>query len=192
MKLSDYLNKSKYGFPKKGVAGIESDWMEFGNLKVPFGLLWIGDATVLNATEGCTVEVPPNTYRVELKGMDFKGVRVIARVRVFVSNADELTLGARQGEAITDSAMIGICDMRALQRAVTKKHIAEFKKDLREATAQPSTCIETFLYGKNSFDLAYILSGIGDGAYDVYALQSTGKIAGVEVEFLPRGYVHDG
>lgn len=190
MELSDYLNKGKYGFPKKGVAGIESDWMEFGTLEVPFGLLWIGDATVLNATEGCTIEVPPGTYRVELKGMDFKGVRVISRVRVFGSNARKLTLGARQGEAITDSAMIGICDMRAVEAAVTKKHTKEFEKDVRDATAQPGTCIEKFLYGKKNFDVAYMLSGIGDGAYDVYALKSTGKVTGVEVEFLPSGYVH--
>src|SRR5688572_1717345 len=128
MNFYDYLEKSKYGFPQNGVAGIQSDWMEFGDLEVPFGLLWIGDATVLNATEGCTIAVPPDTYRVELKGMDFKGVRVISRVRVFGSNERKLSLGARQGEAITDSSMIGICDMRALTAAVTKRHMKEFER----------------------------------------------------------------
>jgi hypothetical protein len=123
--------------------------------------------------------------------MDFKGVRVISRVRVFGPNARKLTLGVRQGEAITDSAMIGICDIRALDAAVTKKHMEEFEKDVRDATSPPSTCIEKFLYGKKSFDVAHILSGIGDGAYDVYALESAGKVTGVEVEFLPSGYVHD-
>jgi hypothetical protein len=191
MKLADYLNKSKYGFPKKGDAGIESDWMEFGDLDVPLGLLWIGDASVMDASESCTVEVPPGTYQVELKGMDFKGVRVISRVRVFGSNAPKWTLGARQGEAITDCGMIGICDMRALEAAVTKRHAKEFEKDVREATVPPSTCIEKFLYGKKSFDIARVLSGIGDGGYDVYALESTGKVIGVEVEFLPHDYVHD-
>ena len=191
MKHSDYLSKSKYGFPKKGIKGVESDWLEFGDVEIPVGSLWVGDVTVLRSTEGRTVKVPPGRCVVQLKGMDFKGVRTFSRVRAFAAGSDRFTLGAEIGEAITDSSMIGICDIAAVEAAVIKRHMAEFENDLREATDEPGTAIETFAYGKKSFMLAYILSGLGDGAFPIYSLEAAGKIVGVEVQFLPSDYVHD-
>jgi hypothetical protein len=191
MKHSDYLSKSKYGFPKKGVKGVESDWLEFGEVDIPTGSLWIGDATVLNSTEGRTVKVPPGRYVVQLKGMDFKGVRTFSRVRAFAVNCERFSQGDEIGEVITDSSMIGICDIAAVDAAVTKRYMAEFENDLREATAEPGSAIDTFAYGKKNFMLAYVPSGLGDGAFPVYSLEASGGAVGVEVEFLPSDYVHD-
>lgn len=188
MDFVKYFSKGKYGFPKPGLVGVESDWLQFGELDVPRGRLWLGDAAVTARDEGVSTKVKPGRYVVELKGMDFKGVRVVSRARVIPGMDRSFAVGARLGEAITDSAMIAICDIDALEAAVTKEHIDEYERDVREGMSPPGTVISTFAYGERSFDVAWIMSGLGDGGYDVFALKTSGKTVGVEVEFLPPGY----
>lgn len=186
--FAQYLNKGKYGFPKKGVVGVESDWLDFGELDVPNGQLWLGDATVTDREEGCTVKLQPGRYVLQLKGMDFKGVRAVSRVRVAPRGDKSPGLGARIGEAVTDSSVIAIVDIDALDAAVTEQDTEEFERDIQETTSPPGTTISSFTYGDRSFDIAMIVSGLGDGAYAVFGLEAAGKTAGVEVEFLPAGY----
>jgi hypothetical protein len=180
--------EGKFEIPKAGVTGKESDWMELAEIEMPRGRLWIGDASVPNAKEGCTVKVLPGQYRVEVKGMDFKGRRVPSRVRVFAKATRHFTLGARVGQAITDMAQVGICDIAELNSVVSKKHMKEFEQDLQAQVTETMFGGQTFLYGKRTFQMAFVASGCGDGAYDVYALESRGKIVGIETEFLPAGY----
>jgi hypothetical protein len=188
MDFEKYFSKGKYAFPKKGVVGAESDWLKFGELDVPRGRLWLGDAAVTARDEGCSAKLDPGRYVVQLKGMDFKGVRVVSRARVIPGPDGPLAPGPRLGEAITDSAMIAICDIDALEAAVTKEYADEYERDVQEGMSPPGTTISTFSYGPRSFDVAWILSGLGDGAYPVFALKLSRKTVGVEVEFLPKGY----
>lgn len=190
MNFSDYLSEGRYGFPRKGAKGVESDWLDFGQIEVPIGSLWLGDATVVSPEEGYTLKVSPARYIIELKGIDLKGIRTFSRARVFAAGSKHFAVGAKIGEAITDSSIVGICDIAAMQAAVKKGNMEEFEMDLQNATAQAGTGIDTFLYGKKQFDLAYIVSGLGDGAFPVYSLKADSKVVGVEVEFLPPNYIH--
>jgi hypothetical protein len=179
--------EGKFNFPEAGHVGVESDWLDFGDLKVPQGKLWIGDASVPTAEEGCIVNVPAGVYRVDLKGMDFNGARVPSRVRV-VKKGAKFAVGPKQGEAITDTAQVGICDIAEMDAVVTKKNMKEFESDLQAQISESPMSICQFVYGKSRFHMAFVPSGFSDGAYDVFALLSGGKIVGIETEFLRPGY----
>lgn len=60
MKLVDYLKKDKQSFPPVGSVGVESDWMDAGELEITKGTLWAGDPIVCDADEGCLVKKVPN------------------------------------------------------------------------------------------------------------------------------------
>ena len=94
----------------------------------------------------------------------------------------------RLGEAITDTGQVAICDIRALEQAVTKPHEAEFNSDILEETRVAGMSVTTFSYGGRSVDIAFSESGFGDGAFHVYPLEAAGKLVGAEVEFLPVNY----
>ncbi len=186
----EYFGKTLCGSPKAGARGAESEWIDVGEVNVPQGLLWAGDPQVIRAEEGCTVEAPPGQYKFQIKGMDFDGVRVLSRARVIAKSARKFALGPRVGEAGTDVAQIAICDVRALNEGVGTKNLDEFVQDIAEQISEgPSIANTEFAYGKKSIEIVFAPSGFGDGGYDVYVLRSGDKTVGLEVEFLPSGYV---
>src|SRR5688572_13066158 len=106
MDISGYFGKSKGTFPKAGVVGVESEWMDVGTLYVRGGRLWAGDPQVMDGRASGTLKVRKVRHRVQIKGMDFKGHRRIARVRLLPKGFRKATLGKASGETFTDSAWI--------------------------------------------------------------------------------------
>jgi hypothetical protein len=92
MRLSDYLEKNEPGDPPAGTIGAESDWLEVGTLEVTTGSLWAGDPYLCTPDDGCVVKVPPGTYIVEAKGMDFDGRRRVSRMRAYLEDSTDPAL----------------------------------------------------------------------------------------------------
>src|SRR3954469_13286283 len=117
MTTGAYFGKSKGSFPGVGVVGVESEWMDVGPLEVSAGSLWAGDPHLMDDERAPVIKVPKGTYRVQVKGMDFKGHRRTARVRAF-GGAGDPSPGKRRGQTATDSAWVGLCDYAAYRKAV--------------------------------------------------------------------------
>jgi hypothetical protein len=182
-----YFAKSKGAFPAVGVVGVESEWMDVGPLEVPAGSLWAGDPRLMDDQRAPVIKVPKGTYRVQVKGMDFKGHRRTARVRAFLGDGDP-SPGKRRGQTITDSAWVGICDYAAYRKAVTRRRAQEYQDDIALATKEEGIGVIRFEYGGKAFEMALQPSGLGDGTFAVFPLVRRGKTVGMEVEFLLTGF----
>lgn len=112
MKLSDYLSKKvKPSDPKaKG-------WLVLCTLDLPTGSLWAGDPHLANADDGCVVKVTPGRYVVEAVGQAVGRDRFVSRLRVRLVGEKAPTVGKEVGDTGTDSAMIGVCDIKAFDKA---------------------------------------------------------------------------
>jgi len=188
MNIETYFKKSKGSWPKKNVAGVESEWMKLGTIEIPTGSLWAGDPWVANAEDGVVVRVPKGRYMMEAKGMDFKGHRRVSRIRVYREGVKSPTTSKSGKETWTDVGMIGVCDIRALQRAVSEKFVDEYMNDIQEVTDGAIANCVPMEYGGKSFQMAAISSGLGDGSFPVYPLKYRGKTIGMEIEFLACGF----
>ena len=183
-----FLRSSKGAFPEVDVTGVESDWFDVGPLEVTSGTLFAGDPMMLDQEAGPRVKVPNGTYQVQVKGIDFKGHRRTARVRVWLPGKTEPTLGTSRGETFTDSGWIGVCDIASYRKAVPRERAAEYDADIDQATDAEGVGILRFEYAGQSFEMALQPSGLGDGTFPVFPLMSRGKPVGIEVEFIPAGF----
>ena len=191
MTVEEYFAKSKGDWPKKGVKGVESDWMDVGELEIPHGSLWAGDPWNGNREDGCVVKVPKGTYHLSIKGIDFKGHRRTSRCRLILDGAKSAKPGKSAGEASVDVGVIGLVDMDAFEKAVTETFVDEYMTDIQNATEEPGVGIIAMDYGGKGFQMALMPPGLGDGGYDVFPLKSGTKTVGIEVEFLPNGFSID-
>ena len=188
MEFGQYFRRSKGSFPAVGVVGVESDWMDVGEMQVASGTLWAGDPYLMDNRRPKPVDVPKGTYRVQIKGADFKGHRRTAAVRVWRKGPAEPGRAPRALKTITDCGWIGVCDFAAYRKAVPVKRAEEFARDIIAATQGEGIGILHFDYGAAGFDMSLQPSGLGDGTFALYPLLVRGKPAGVEVEFLPAGF----
>src|SRR5713226_8482343 len=112
MNLKAYLSKKS-----KAPRGKTKDWLPFCTLDVTTGALWAGDPHLANAEDGYAVKVPRGKYVVEGIGLRFGRDRVVSRLRVRLESAPNAKVGKEVGDTGTDSAMIGVCDIRAFDKA---------------------------------------------------------------------------
>lgn len=183
--LTDYLEKS--GPPgRMGVKGVETDWMEFTTLPVTSGKILVVDpgfAPEIN--DGVLVELPPGTYVLKAKAMQFGKERRPSRLRVALEGTKS-SIGGVIGEAWADTARIGVCDPEVFE--------AEWKNDdwayeqLDRVFSQTFTGVAVLADGTDAI-LPYVESGFGDGDFPVHELieEGTGRRVGVEVEIIAPG-----
>jgi len=86
-------------------------------MEVSTGSWWAGDPHLADKEGGCVVQVPPGVYRVEGIGAKSGPMRAVVRLRVCVDSVKKPKLGKKVGSAGTDSAMIGVCDIDAVDAA---------------------------------------------------------------------------
>jgi hypothetical protein len=176
MSLKDYL--SKKGKSPKG----KTDWLFFCNLEVKSGKLWAGDPNLPNEDDGCAVEVPSGTYVVEGIGMRVGRDRVVSRLRVRLKSAADLMLGDEVGETGTDSATIGVCDITAFEDAYKIDGGADSVQDAIDALDGVDFGILEVPEFPHAV-MPFVPTG-SDGTGPVYALTSSGKCVGIELEFM--------
>ena len=176
MNLSDYLSR-KGKTPK----GKTKDWLPFCTLDVTTGTLWAGDPHVPNADDGCVVEVPPGKYVVEGIGTRVARDRVVSKLRVRLANVENPVVGDEVGDTGTDSAMIGICNIRAFDAACGP----DSGEEVEEASeAQTGYGFGTITIEKFPGAVMPFVPTGSDGNGPVFALMSEGKCVGIELPFM--------
>lgn len=186
--ISNWLGQSINSRPAVGATGVETGWMEFVQLSIPNGRLWVGDAWMANESDGIAIPVLPGEYVLSVKGMDFEGHRRTSRARVCLSSIQEPKVCDKLGEVWVDVGDLGICDIAALEYALTPDLTYPYQDELRDRSAEMSKM--HFVYPLGEFEIALLTTGFGDGVYPVYELRSGGQAIGLEVEFLERRYIY--
>jgi hypothetical protein len=184
VKLADYLEKNKRGDPPVGTVGVESDWLEVGTFEVTKGSLWAGDPYVCNAEGGCVVKIPTGSYRVQAKGMDFAGRKLVSRMRVVHEAAGDPALGKEIGETGTDTAKIAVCDISALDAAIGGDN-ERFQELITEHDFKDCGIVEFKM--KKPVSMPYVTTG-SDGGWPVFELRAGRRRVGIELEFMPPGF----
>ena len=194
MSIEDYFGKNTGSYPAPGCAGIESEWFEAGTISIPTGELWVGSSFQTMREEGCVVKVARGIHHVSVKGMDFDGHRRMARGRVCLDSAKKPIIGNKAcGKISVDGGMVAFCDVVRYDQVVFPRFAKQFLKDYGQASM--TAFFETFgiksmsfKYGNKSVDVAFMPSGLGDGSYKVYPIQSGEQVVGAEVEFLASNF----
>ena len=179
MNLRDYLARKG-----KAPKGKTKDWLPFCTLDVTTGTLWAGDPHLANADDGCVVEVPRGKYVVEGIGMTFNRNRVVSKLRVRLENVENPVVGGEVGDTGTDSAMIGICDIKAFDKAIGLDSGEEVQEAIESQTGYGFGIITIKKFP--GAVMPFVPTG-SDGNGPVFALVSGGKCVGVELPFMDEG-----
>ena len=175
MNLQDHLSKKSKA--PKGKAG---KWLPFCKLDVPTGSLWAGDPHLANADDGCVVKVPVGRYVVEGVGAANGRYRVVSRLRVRLEGAKDVKPGKEVGETGTDSAMIGVCDIKAFDKACGPD-AGEDVQEAIEAQTRKSYGVVNLKKFPGAI-MPFVPTG-SDGGGPVLALMSGRKRVGIELSF---------
>jgi hypothetical protein len=189
MNLSEFLTHSKPQLPAPRTPGRETGWLAITSFQVSRGSLWVGDPYVVNAEDGFLMDAPNGVYALEAKAMDFAGNRVVSRVRAYLSTAESPETGREIGYTCTDTAMVAVCDIRALDEAIPPNENDAFQDAVMNHPCQGCGVIPIRV--GRGFDLPYVSTAFGDTGGTVYEIVSNGARVGFEVEFLPSGYIYN-
>jgi hypothetical protein len=184
MNLNDYLSKKG-----KAPKGETKEWLHFCTLEVISGSLWAGDPNLANADDGCLVKVPRGRYAVEGIGLATGRYRVVSRLRVRLESAKHPKLGKKLGDTGTDSAIIGVCDIKAFDRACASASGAEVHEAIAARTGDGFGIIALKKFP--GAVMPFVPTG-SDGIGPVLALMSGGKCVGIELPFLDEEEEEDG
>ena len=176
MNLKDYL--SKKGKAQKGKT---KDWLSFCTLDVTTGSLWAGDPRLPNAEDGCVVKVPRGRYVIEGIGLALRRDRLVSRLRVRLQSAKKPKLGKEVGTAGTDSAMIGVCDIKAFNKAIGSDSEEEVQEVIEAQTGDGFGIITIRKFPGTA--MPFVPTG-SDGIGPVIALMSGQKCVGIELPFM--------
>ncbi len=158
-----------------------TEWLELCTIEVTSGKLWMGDPLIANAEDGCVATVPVGTYVLEGIGGLFDRMRTVYSIRARLKGAASFHLGAEIGEAGTDCAMIGICDIGAFDAAC--RDVAEVQEELEEKTSRAGFGCVTLRRCRGAA-MAFVPSGAGDGSGPVRELIDSGTRIGIQHNFL--------
>lgn len=176
MNLGDYLSRKG-----KAPKGKMKDWLPFCTLDMTTGMLWAGDPHLANADDGCVVEVPPGKYVVEGIGITFYGSRIVSKLRVRLEGVENLVVGNEVGDTGTDSAMIGVCDIKVFEAACGPDSGEEVQEAIESQTGYGfgTITIEKF----PGVVMPFVPTG-SDGNGPVFALVSDEKCVGIQLSFM--------
>ncbi|NBV25410.1 MAG: hypothetical protein EBS05_26285 [Proteobacteria bacterium] len=176
MNLRDYLSRKG-----KAPKGKPKGWLYFCHLDVSTGTLWAGDPNIADATDGCVVEVPSGKYVVEGIGKTFNAARLVSKLRARLECIENPVVGDAVGDTGTDSAMIGICDIKAFEAACGPDSGEEVQEAIESQTGTGFgiVTIEKF----PGAVMPFVPTG-SDGSGPVFALISDGKCVGIELSFM--------
>jgi hypothetical protein len=176
VKLSEFLS-GKGRFP----AGKTAQWLQFCTLHVTTGSVWAGDPYLANAVDGCVVKVPHGKYLVEAVGLKNGRYRVVSRLRVRLATAANPELGKEVGQTGTDSAMIGVCDIKAFD--------ADFAQESSEAVHEAVQAQTESGFGivkakrRPGAVMPCVPTG-SDGSGPVFALVASGRLVGIQLNLM--------
>ena len=184
MYISEAIRRNCGDHPGKGVVGHEREqWYDVAKLRVASGTLDIVDVCAFDFVR---VEVPIGTYFLEARLIDFGGCLRISRLRARAEGA-VVTLGPECGRVAVDLASVAVADFQDVRNGLTTAECEELDRLIARFSVVVCDVCELRFESK---DVHFVVcqSGLGDGRYPVFALNSGGKSAGLEVEFIRDGY----
>ena len=190
MTLREVVSRRTEDWPRQGIAGLETEWLPVGMIAVPTGTLAAVDATMPFVDGAIVARVPPGQYVVQGKAMEFEGAIRVSRFRAFLKGS-EPRLGGSLGTVDTDFALLALCDIKTVED-IDESLPPECEEGVgarlmdRETEGGETVNLE---FGEMSVLLAVCESGLGDGSHPAYALRDDRGVVGLEVEFLPAGFV---
>src|SRR6185369_6502624 len=114
--LKQYLDGKPFVRARRGV-GRESDWLEFCNLELPGGVLFVFDPAMLpGEAKGCRVKLVAGEFAVTAKVITYWKDSRISRLRVCLVGVSPVP-GKRVGSVAPDLGLIGIADHTAYTSA---------------------------------------------------------------------------
>jgi hypothetical protein len=156
------------------------DWYPFHTLEVQTGRLWVGDPHLPNADDGCIVKVAPGRYVVECDGM-LPQCSGVSKMRVRLEGAKRPRRGKKLGEAGTDSAMLGICEIDAFEAAYKKEGGADRVQEAIDLQTKDGFGVLAVRQFPNAI-MPFVPIG-SDGNGPVFALMSGTQCVGIELPF---------
>ena len=176
MTLRQFLNGE---YPSWEVISPETDWLEIAELELR-GQLWIGDPYSVQRDQGFVTSLPPRVYRIEGKGLhDDDGYARVSRLRVLAGDSDDATIGSKIGEAGTDTATLGFCDIDAIESAHDHQLIRQIREQFFASASDGCGVIEL-----PSARVVFSNTGYGDGTYSVVSLHHAKTVVGVQLRFI--------
>jgi hypothetical protein len=186
MNLDTYLKEAWTANPPEGTPGRETDWLEFCDLVLSSGKLLIADAQFIPSLEdGVLVELPPGTYTLEARVMDYGSDKRIARLRALLPGST-VVLRRLIDKTWTDTAQTGVCDYE-LFAAAWGAHEQSAWEVIEPVLTSGWTHGVAVLDQTTGAVMPFVGSGFGDGEFPVFELQSDSQRVGVEIEFIKPG-----
>jgi hypothetical protein len=124
--------------------------------------------------------MPRGKYIVEGMGIKLGGERLVSRLRVRLKNAKNLKTGKKLCDTGTDSAMIGVCDIRAFDKACGSDSGEVVQAAIESETEDGFGIID--LEEFPGAVMPFVPTG-SDGTGPVFGLMSQGKCVGIELPF---------
>ena len=187
--------------PDDETVGTPLGWFPLATLTVTSGFIWTGDPTFVAAMtielveehldeESGFIGLPTGDYRVDVQLVAFGESRWIARLRICRDGVDSPTLAGTITEAGTDSALIGVCDPRAMAACFAARFKSHDDAVLFVERYPFHRCGVCLPNGSKGAPLIYVQSGFGDGSGPVIELVHAGVRAGIELPFMPDLNIH--
>jgi hypothetical protein len=176
MNLTDYLSK-KGKAPTADVGA----WLTLCTFNVTTGSLWAGDPLLTNAEDGCVAKVPAGQYVVEGIGGTQGRYRYVSRLRVRLKTVKSPTIGKKLGNTGTDSAMIGVCDIKEFNKACGRKSGDEVRQAIETQTDKGFGILTLKKFP--GAVMPFVPTG-GDGSGPVFARTAGAKRVGIELPFV--------
>lgn len=164
--------------------GEETEWLEFTELNVPSGRLYIFDPLVSEGIrDGLLIEVPAGLYQLKVKDLMTDKGSIFSRLRI-VLPGKEPSLGKVLGTTCTDVAMTCVSDDEALTPYREDYGMWEKMQDKIFEVLQYSVVYGIANLGTTPRDtFPVISSGSSDGEFPVRELIVDSTRVGAEVEF---------
>jgi hypothetical protein len=187
--IRQFLGKAGARKPKEGQRGQVSEWLPFHRLTLVGSALQLVERRVLglrgNENPEC-VEIPvaPGVFEVRCKGIRYGNDARIAGLRAYPEGT-EVKRAKKLGEIPVDLAAISVVDIEPLEPSVDEdeeRYEDWIDEVLYESDSDSS--IGCDVWEPLQMDLPFVVSGFGDGVYDVWALKAKRKVVGMEIVFI--------
>jgi len=138
------------------------------------------------------VEIPvsPGVYKIECRGVQFGCDTRIAGMRAF-----PMGLNPKRGKKLkaipVDLGGIAVVDI-AVDHASIQEDEARYEKwlDALVYESENDSLASIVKWKPTTTEIPYVDGGFGDGNYPVFQLTTSGKVVGLEVEFIKNSEVY--
>lgn len=189
MTVDEAIARDNGTTPKRGTVGRAwPEWCDVGTITVKSGRITAVDFGVMTDDRGVSIDVPPGSYRVQVRLMGFGGSLGICDARVLPESAPVIKRGLVLGNVFVDDAKLGFGDLADAAVGLTSDDIEQINEWSYWIIENFGSVAKTELPSK-TIEMACIRTGFGDGSFPAFALVNDGNTVGMEIEFMKDSFV---